>query len=93
MNPIIQKKASRYDVIEHDDKGLSIDTDKITDADFEKTRQVFKDRKIAGGKWDKLCEKIGLPHSSTVQQVFDKLGKDTWPVKSKLVKAYIDTLA
>lgn len=72
MDPMIQKKASRYDVLEHDDKGASVDTNKITDAEFEITRQQFKDRKVAGGKWDQTCDLAGVPHSSTPQQVADK---------------------
>lgn len=73
MDPMIQKKASRYDVLEHDDKGVSIDTNKITDAEFEKTRQQFKDRKVAGGKWDKLCDSAKLPHTASVDEVVAKL--------------------
>lgn len=73
VDPMIQKKASRYDVLEHDDKGASIDTNKITDVEFEKTRQQFKDRKVAGGKWDQLCDKAGLPHTASVDEVVAKL--------------------
>lgn len=73
MDPVIQKKASRYDVLEHDDKGASIDTNKITDVEFEKTRQQFKDRKTAGGKWDVICDMINMPHTATALEVYNKI--------------------
>lgn len=72
VDPMLQKKASRYDVIEHDDKGQNIDTNKITDAEFEQTRATFKNRKEGNGKWGQTCDLAGVPHSSTPQQVADK---------------------
>lgn len=73
VDPMLQKKASRYDVIEHDDKGQNIDTNKITDAEFEATRATFKNRKEGNGKWGRTCDLAGMPHSSTPEQVVAKL--------------------
>ncbi len=48
--------------------------EKLTQAQIDKWATDLPNRKIAGGKWDQLCDKLELPHTASVDEVYNKLG-------------------
>lgn len=86
IDPMVQKKGSRYDEIAIDDLGEGTDTNKITDARHEQMRVNFKDRKIGNGQLDVVIKYLALTvkdKAQAAQMIINSIGG----YKSKVTEA------
>ena len=72
MNPNIVRKSSFFDKTWNAEYPSS-NTDNVTEGEVNNQIVLNKARKEAGGKWDVLCDKAGMPHTSTPEAVIAKL--------------------
>lgn len=59
----------------------------LSDEEVKKWVNELPDRKVAGGKWDVVCDKVGLPHTSSVDEVLSKASNRT-----AIIKELVDSL-
>lgn len=70
--PMNDKRPYWFDLLSKTEFGAT-GWEKLTDAQINKWVSELPDRKVAGGKWDVLCDKAGMPHTSTPEAVIAKL--------------------
>lgn len=78
-------RAGWFDLLSKTEFGTT-GWEQLTQAQIDKWVSDLSVRKVAAGKWDVLCDKAGMPHTSTPDQVIAKLKVGCSPSELSKVK-------
>ncbi len=70
--PMNDKRPYWFDLLSKTEFGTT-GWEKLTDAQINKWVTDLIDRKVAGGKWDVICDMINMPHTASALEVYNKI--------------------